>query len=260
MIQDDGGPGSGLLRSRLIQARDQSFVGRENELTSFRSAVADNGPPVLYVHGPGGIGKSTLLRRYAHEARAAGRMVVGVDGHTVSPTPEDFAHAAGEALRRPDAVLLIDTFEVCQGLEGWLWERFLPELPLGAVAVIAGRVAPGTRWITDSGWRDHLTVIALRNLPPGDATAYLRAYGVPARTHGELLSFTGGNPLALSLAAAVAAQGDGGEKQWTADQDVIATLLPQLVGEVPTSMHRTALEVCAHAYLTTGDPDAGHGR
>ncbi|AXI78765.1 ATP-binding protein [Peterkaempfera bronchialis] len=239
------------LGSRLVAARDRAFVGRAAELALFRSALSDAAVPVSYLHGPGGIGKSTLLRQFAGEARQAGRTVVEVDGRTVNPTPEDFAQAAADALRDPRAVLLIDTFERCQGLEGWLWERFLPRLPLGAVAVVAGRVAPDPRWVADSGWTGQLQVIALRNLPPGDATAFLRARGVPTRAHNRLLSFTGGNPLALALAAAVAVRGGGEEREWSPDQDVIATLLPQLVGDPPTPLHRKALEVCAHAYVTS---------
>ncbi|MEV1077962.1 ATP-binding protein [Streptomyces sp. NPDC050211] len=59
----------------LEAARDRAFVGRAAELALFRSALTgDSGAcPVHYLHGPGGIGKSTLLRRFAREARRAGR-------------------------------------------------------------------------------------------------------------------------------------------------------------------------------------------
>ncbi|MFJ7078504.1 ATP-binding protein [Streptomyces sp. NPDC098781] len=252
MASGDGG----LLSSRLVTARDRAFVGRAVERAQFRAALAGDpgAPPVLYLHGPGGIGKSTLLRRFAREAQEADRVVVEVDCRTVPPTPEAFAQAAGDAVAGPEVVLLVDTFERCQGLEGWLFEHFLPQLPLGSVAVIAGRHVLDPRWISDPGWSEILHVMALRNLAPSDAAAFLQARGVPARAQSTLLSFTGGNPLALALAAAVVVNDDkkGLEtKQWSPRQDVIATLLPQLIGEPPTLLHRRALEICAHAYVTS---------
>ncbi|MFI9586889.1 hypothetical protein ACIHCQ_34845 [Streptomyces sp. NPDC052236] len=70
-----------------------------------------------------------------------------------------------------------------------------------------------------------------------------------------MLEFTGGNPLALSLAAAVAVQDNGKhpheQADWSPSQDVISTLLSQLVGDPPTSAHRTALQVCGRAYITS---------
>ncbi|MEU9383032.1 AAA family ATPase [Streptomyces sp. NPDC048279] len=244
----------GSLGSRLTAARDQAFVGRDAEQALFRSAVAGapGTAPVLFVHGPGGIGKSTLLRRFAREARKLGRLVVEVDGRTIPPTPEGFEEAAGKAVSEPGVVLMVDTFERCQGLQGWLSEHFLPRLPRGAIAVIAGRQAPDPRWVADPGWRDLLRVTALRNLVPEDAAAFLQARGVPPAMHAALLSFTGGNPLALALAAAVAVKDEGpNPAEWSPNQDVIATLLPQLVGDLPSPAHRTALEICAHAYVTS---------
>ena len=248
--------------SRLGAARDRLFVGREDEQALFQAALSEQpgAAPVHYLHGPGGIGKSALLLRFAQEARRAGRLVVEVDGRTVSPTPADFTAAAEDAVAEPGTVLLVDTFERCQGLEGWLWEQFLPRLPLGTVAVVAGRVPPDPRWVSDPGWAGLLNVVALRNLTPGNAVAFLTARGVPEKAHEALLSFTGGNPLALALAAALAASGDEGGAEagrtawtpdWTPSQDVIATLLPQLIGEPPSDAHRKALEICAHAYVTS---------
>ncbi|MGP3926823.1 AAA family ATPase [Streptomyces sp. 8N616] len=242
-----------LIGAAVAAGRDRAFVGRQRELALFRAALAGTpgARPVHYLHGPGGIGKSTLLRRFAREAHDAGRAVVEVDGRTIPPTPEGLAAAAGGAAREPGVVLLVDTFERCQGLEGWLWERFLPQVPAGAVVVVAGREAPDPKWIADPGWTDLLGVTALRNLVPGDAAAFLRKWGVPPGAHEGLLSFTGGNPLALALAAAVAVKDETASPGWKPNQDVIATLLPQLIGDIPDPLQRKALEICAHAYITS---------
>ncbi|NGO12480.1 ATP-binding protein [Streptomyces sp. HC44] len=241
------------LGQTLAAGRDRAFVGRETELALFRAALAETpgARPVHYLHGPGGIGKSMLLRRFAAEARSAGRPVVEVDGRIIAPTPEGFMHAAGTGLHEPGVVLLLDTFEQCQGLEGWLWEHFLPTLPVGSVVVVAGRLAPDPRLTSDPGWHSLLQVTALRNLVPDESVQFLAARGVPLDAHETLLSFTGGNPLALALAAAVAEKDASAAPSWKPSQDVIAILLPQLIGDIPDAAHRKALEICAHAHVTT---------
>ncbi|MDQ3931134.1 MAG: ATP-binding protein, partial [Chloroflexota bacterium] len=52
------------LADRLVAARRRRFVGRENERELFRSALAAPELPfvLLHVYGPGGVGKTTLLK------------------------------------------------------------------------------------------------------------------------------------------------------------------------------------------------------
>ncbi|MEV1004541.1 ATP-binding protein [Nonomuraea sp. NPDC050202] len=242
---------SGLLGSRLEAARELAFVGREEEVSVFKAALYGGGCSVLYAHGPGGIGKSALLRRLAHEATLAGRPVSTVDGRTLEPSPAAFGAEAGLVLDDADAVLLVDNFERIQGLEGWLRERFLPRVPVGALVVIAGRYPPDMRWQADPGWAQALEVLALRDLPAVDAQALMDSCGVPAELREPLLAFAGGHPLALLLGAAVAVKDGGACRRWVPHQDVVATLLDQLVGELPSAAHQHALEICAHAHMTT---------
>ncbi|WP_084528636.1 ATP-binding protein [Nocardia crassostreae] len=245
--------GQEMLAQSLAARRDRAFVGRRGELAEFETALTgrDGAHPVHFLHGPGGIGKSSLLRRFASLAQRAGRTVVEIDGRTVTPTPEGFTAAAGVAMSEPGAVLLVDTFEKCRGLEGWLWEKFLPGLPVGAVAVIAGRAAPDPLRTSDPGWAELLRVTALRNLAPAEAAEFLDARRVPAGARPALLGFTGGNPFALALAAAVTVKDDAAKPDWKPSQDIIATLLGRLIGATPSPEHRKALEICAHAYVTS---------
>ncbi|SPL96372.1 COG2256: ATPase related to the helicase subunit of the Holliday junction resolvase [[Actinomadura] parvosata subsp. kistnae] len=206
---------------------------------------------MLFVHGPGGIGKSALLRRFAEQAVAAGRTVIPLDGRTMNPTPRAFEAAAAAASHDARAVLLVDTFELVQGLEGWLRERFLPGLPTGALVVLAGRMPPDLCWRADPGWAGTLEVLRLGELSREEARELLEAGGVRAGLREPLLSFAGGNPLALRLGAAVAAADERAGRRWTPSHDLIVTLLDQLVGAPPTPAHRRALDVCAHAHMTT---------
>jgi hypothetical protein len=241
------------IGERLRVARRRAFVGRSAELRLFRSALEDRAESfaVLFITGPGGVGKSALLRRFADEAADAGYAVVEVDGLTGAPTPEEFEAATAKALTEDRTVLLVDTFEEYQSLEGWLRDRFLPRLPSDALVVFAGRARPGAVWWSDPGWHDVVRVITLDDLPRDDAVALLSARGVPPELHPALISFAGGHPLALSLAAAVVKDSPGGSEGWTPTQDVIGTLLSRLVGQVPSTVHRRALEICAHVNTTT---------
>jgi hypothetical protein len=222
----------------------------------FRDALDDAGQTIaaVFLHGPGGIGKSALLQRFADEARDRGRPVVELDGRAISPTPAAFREAAGDALTDDRTVLLVDGFEHCQGLELWLRDRFLPRLPVGVLVVLAGRRPPDLGWQSDAGWAEALRVLRLGDLDREDAAELLSRRRVPTVAHHAVLRFTGGHPLALCLAAESGGTGAAASAgTWSPDRRVVETLLTRLVGEPPSAAHRRALEVCAHAHTTTED-------
>jgi hypothetical protein len=244
---------SGTLGERLRAARERSFVGRAAELAVFREALGGgpDAPAVLHVHGPGGIGKSALLLRFADEAAAAGRDVVRVDGSTLAPPePATFEAGAAAALTGDRPVLLVDAFEHCQGLESWLVRHFLPRLPASALVVIAGRRPPDPRWRSGPDWSGLLRVLPLTALDRADAAALLTTRSIGPELRDAVLSRTGGHPLALCLAADAVAREGGWEPS---SPDLTGALLASLVGDVPSAAHRHALHVCAHARTTTED-------
>jgi RimJ/RimL family protein N-acetyltransferase len=258
--------GPARLGDRLAAARRRLVVGRSAELALFGSALAGEEAllALVFVHGPGGVGKTVLLGEFARLAGEAGVPVVRLDGRDLAPSPEGFLAALGRALgeppdgsplealhRRPRAVLLVDTYELLGPLDAWVRETLLPELPDRHLVVLAGRDQPSTGWLADAGWRDLLRVVPLRNLRPSDSQAYLQARGVPAAQHPAALAFTHGHPLALSLVADVSAGGaqppfDPGRRP-----DVVRALLERFVQRLPGERHRQALEACAHVRVTT---------
>ncbi|MEU6705406.1 ATP-binding protein [Streptomyces wuyuanensis] len=240
---------------RLSSARGRAFIGREEELGRFEASLAGDpqAPFVFYAYGPGGIGKSTLLRRLADRARSAGRVPVELDGRFVSRDPADFERAAASFLDVPGTVLFVDSFEHCQWLESWLWQHFLPRAADGALAVVAGRVAPRAQWSADPAWAGVLHVSELKPFADEQSRSLLAAARLRPELRDRVLRFAGGNPLALSLAAAAGAGSAGWSQEeiWAPSADVLRTLLAGLIGEVPTAAHRRALEVAAQAHSTS---------
>jgi hypothetical protein len=257
--------GNTPVLDRLQARARQRFVGRQAEIAVFRAALDAGEPPfvVLHIHGPGGVGKTTLLREMAREARERGRYVIRIDGRDVHASPPGFLRALVEALHGdgevmpptdvtvpPGSVLLIDTFEKIQPLDAWLRERFLPRLAANCLIVIAGRNQPAPEWRSDIEWAGLARSVALGNLHAHEVAAYLAARGVPPACLDRVQAFTHGHPLALSLVADVAGQG-----ATTFDpqqsSDVIRELIDCFLRDVPSQRQREAIEVCALVRNTT---------
>jgi hypothetical protein len=254
------------LGDRLAAARRTRFVGREGELDLFRSAIASAQPPfaVLYVYGPGGIGKTTLVQEWMRLGRDAGRPVVRLDARHLEPAPEVFLAELGRALgldsraAAPAAawpargVLVLDTYENIAPLDSWLREMFLPQLSAQTLIVIAGRQPPAAAWTTDIAWAPLTRVLALRNFRRDESETYLTACGVAPARHAEVIAATYGHPLALSLAADALLR-DGGRAAFeVADApDIVRTLLENLVDDLPDAQHRLALYACAFTTAVT---------
>ena len=270
------------LGQRLQRERARRFVGRAAEVELFAArlaVVAADGPEqldtdvptglfdpsdlfsVLWVHGPGGIGKSTLLGAYAETARNAGFTVAQVDGGRIRPTPAGIRAAVRSALAaapasalRSNNVIMIDAAERLDAAEEWLREEFLPALPASTLVVVASRRPPAEPWRSDPGWRDLLRVVSLRNLVPEAVRALLEAERMPRALLAQIMALTHGHPLAVSLLIDAMHRSDtGSELPRTLGEfpDLVAALLQRLIDEAPSGHHRAALQVSAHAPVTT---------
>jgi AAA ATPase domain len=249
----------------LAARRRRRLVGRSAEIELVRAAVEDAGDSalsVLHLHGPGGVGKTTLLDAFADVAVEAGATVVRLDGRDVDPSPVGVGEALDAILDIPAAdgpislrsgdarlVLLVDSYERLAPLDDWLRTRFLHRLPASTLTVLAGRDRPSPAWRAESGWGDLMRQISLRNLDPDASRHLLDQAGVEPGLHDRLLRVAHGHPLALALLADVVA-GGGDASTDDLPLDVVQALLPRFVETVPDARHRHALETCAVARST----------
>lgn len=219
------------------EAEEALFIGRVTETAAFEAALhtCADAPRVLYVHGPVGVGKTTLLRAWGRRAARLGLATVAVDGGTAgaSPqlvvqriadalqhgaagaglatsTPEEVLRAANGRARAGGLVLLLDTYEALLPCDPWLRADLLYGLGPGTCVVLAGRRPPEELWPDAPGWLAIVQSVELGGLGADDAALLLRRRGVqePAVVE-EAVCLADGRPLLLSLAASVILRAGG---------------------------------------------------
>ncbi|MDA8145036.1 MAG: BTAD domain-containing putative transcriptional regulator [Thermaerobacter sp.] len=254
--------GTARWEELLEGVEEELFVGREALREWFATWLTTDAPPALLaVHGPGGVGKSALLRAFARQAARQGWAVRVLDARDVP----DVLRALGRALGRGQGrrLVLLDTCEAAPGLGRHLAEHLLPRLEQGARLVGAGRFPLGRAWAADSRWRRVVREVALAGFSPAESREYLRRRGVVSEAVAQrILDMGGGSPLALSLAADLAV-GAGAVRfpapgQWSR---VLGELCDQLLREVPNPQLRELLELgCVVRQFDAGLLEALAGR
>jgi class 3 adenylate cyclase len=209
------------LSDRLSEAAIGEFVGRADEVRDLTDAVQAPDPPfaVAYIYGPGGIGKSSLLRAVL-DALPKEYLKLRLDCREVEPTAEGaltaiaaltggpchaldiatLSERLGSQARR--AVIAFDTYETFGLLDTWLRQTLLPALPVSVVTLIASREPPSPGWTTSPGWSGMFREIKLQGLDQTQSLAMLRSRGLSEAQARRINEFTRGHPLALELAAA----------------------------------------------------------
>lgn len=190
---------AGSLRARVDAADAERFCGREAELAVVEDLLSDTPSRLLFVYGPGGIGKSALLRAAGRSALERGYRLRAVDARTLPAEP---APAAQELLAdTPDrSCVVLDEVDVLGPALEPLRDLLLDGLRDSCRLVVAGRRGPSASWHQD-GLDAVLLTLPLGPLAPEWASALLTARGVAPVLVPEILAWAQGSPLALTVAA-----------------------------------------------------------
>lgn len=255
------------LADRLRAERRRRFVGRTDECALFQEALLALELPflILHIHGPGGIGKTSLLNQFAGICADRGIPVIRLDASTMEPFAEAFSEALQQEMGRDcegaplnwlasctqRQVLLIDTYENLAPLDDWVRNSLLPQLSDNLLVVLAGRLPPTAPWRTDLGWQSLLHILPLRNLSPAEGRTYLTERKIPQGQHRAVLEFTHGHPLALSLVADHFSQQPDLSFEPQVAPDIVKLLLERFVNAGLGLQQRLALEASALVRRTT---------
>jgi RecA/RadA recombinase len=147
-------------------------------------------------------------------------------------------------------LLLIDTYENLENVDGWICSSLVPALPSGVRLIMLGRNQLHRVNFDWSDYGEAINALPLPELSEDEAKAYLQYYGLtdPAALN-QIYQFTGGYPLLLVLVRHLSHEAGGWEQvgtlQSNADRDFVATqLLERILSE------ERALEV--RAFLEQG--------
>lgn len=227
------------LRERVERRDRAQFVGRASELEFFDSLLrGEQSTNVVFLSGPGGIGKSALLREVCRRARDRGFTVAWLEGRDLPPFPEVVSAALTDVADAERPLIVVDTFELVSSLEGYLRDVAMPGLPDHALVLIASRLKPSRSWF-EGGWHTVVTAVQLEPLPDDDLRQLATNLGVNDASVEELVAASAGSPLAIAVAAATGLTGS------------VADLADRLLGDEVTNHRFRTLGVAALARVTT---------
>jgi hypothetical protein len=215
------------------------------------------------MYGPGGQGKTTLLKQFADSCGEVSVPCIQLDCRYIESHPDSFREVFQASApfdnditesieaHTGNVVILLDTYEKLRPLDDWLRLEFLPELPSNVITVISSRSQLSTNWKTDPGWQNITKVIALKELSDEESSQLLTRRDIPPDQVKRIVDYTHGNPLALSIVADMFLQKKNRHFDPLDSPDIMKTLLEQFVQEVPSPAHKAALELCSLVYVTT---------
>ncbi|GAB5536292.1 MAG: ATP-binding protein [Rubricoccaceae bacterium] len=241
------------LQNRLQDIRHAHFVGRRAELERFQQILeGTSSTQVLFVYGPGGVGKTSLLHEFAFACTEAGIPVGRLDARMLDATPEalETAFQAAEPNGAQRHVLLVDTLERIHALDDWLRDVLLPSLSDTLILVLSGRRKPNSSWQIDPGWADLVETMPLRNLSSVESRAFLLDRGVLESQHERIVEFARGYPLALALAAETLRDQPDASFDPIADRQTVAPLLNRFLNHVEPDV-RDIVETCSLVRVAT---------
>ena len=246
------------IQDVLLQKAGENFVGRQHERELLRQSIEKDGPIVNFIHGIGGIGKSSLLNTFAEEVRERGIPVILLDCREIEPTMKGFLRAleqaTGQILNSPAeagqrlsklgdrVVLALDSYEVFRLMDTWMRQKFIPALSDNIRVILAGREPPVSAWQIVPGWESLFQCIHLEPLNDLEAQVLLGTAGLPDSSTRRINQYLRGHPLALKLAAVAIVERPDLRLSEVASQKIIPHLTQLYLEDVSDRITREALE------------------
>ncbi len=254
-----GGARLGDLVRRAARAR---LVGRAREIDGLVRALVDEDARVAFVHGIGGIGKSSLLDALEPPLEERGARVLRFDGHEIAPTPEGLVAAlagtlgiapegvdavaqALDAIPEALVVLAFDEYDALRLVDAWIRRTFLPAMPAKARVLFAGRSRPVAAWTTAPGWDALVRTLELGPLDAQDALALAVREGLGDELGARVVALAEGHPLALRLATAAALKRPGLPLAEIESRHVLAELVQRYLAGIDDPAERAAVEAAS---------------
>lgn len=241
------------------------FVGRRREQREFvRFLDSSSSRRTLFVHGPGGIGKSSLLTRFAELAADQDFDVTHLSGLQITDFAVTFDELAATA-KSGRAVILIDGCDDLEALATQVRLLVADSAHASTRIVLASRQPPERIWHA-VGWDDAAASMPLSALDDEEARDLVARRGISESDASALVGWARGMPLSLAVAADLVADKRIDVGRLDREQDLIALLANHVIGKsVNESGHQviTAASIAptvTRATLTAALPDVDSGR
>lgn len=240
---------AGLIR----YGRRTALAGRDAELRLLRQVTAAGGPVVAYIHGPAGIGKTTLVSALDAYLEDEGVRRLHIAAGSVEPTPTAILTALGSVLghnartiaelaaafadAKSITVVIVDDIDTWRLASSWLRVELFPALPASTRFVLAGTVSPPPVWSIEYG--QYFLDIKLGALPRTESDAMVAAAGLSPEIAERIWLLSSGHPLGLRMAIHAARTGSLGTAR---DAGELANAILHAIGD---SELRRTVEACA---------------
>ena len=259
MVADDA-----VTRVAALLATEATTVtvGRTRERARLAELIEADDPVVVFVHGAGGIGKTSLVRATLEDVGAAH---IWLDARHVEPTATGLLAALSAAVGMPCAdpdgagsaiaassidVLVVDDYQRFAVIDGWLRNELLPSMPTGITTLIVGRNAPNLAWRASPGWRHLVADMLVGPLGEAEATELVGRHRLDPALARRALDFGRGHPLALELAADAFSRRPQTELHPGPPPEAVEELVDVLLDDLDASTKRLVDAACVLRRIT----------